>query len=183
MPWLTLSGSNYPCLKQIFMAPKMFEPLRFDCNLTLTHFSLETPQKLIGKQCRPRSDAAECSVCSRSTLFANSFTIFLQEYLNHAAWHTWDWHSTSVHYPYTDKEYILYSIGIRSWSKLRDNALSNKIASWLKSFCSDAKHSQFKNEKKRKKMTNIKTVHPLRWKAMTFIFDISLSCLSICTLN
>ena len=31
MPWLTLSGSNYPCLERISMVPKMFEPLRFDC--------------------------------------------------------------------------------------------------------------------------------------------------------
>ena len=31
MPWLTLSGSNYPCLERIYMVPKMFEPLRFDC--------------------------------------------------------------------------------------------------------------------------------------------------------
>ena len=30
--WLTLSGSNYPCLEQISMVPKMFEPLKFDCN-------------------------------------------------------------------------------------------------------------------------------------------------------
>ena len=30
MPWLTLSGSDYPCLERISMAPKMFEPLRFD---------------------------------------------------------------------------------------------------------------------------------------------------------
>ena len=33
MPWLTLSGSNYPCLEQISMVPKIFEPLRFDCTL------------------------------------------------------------------------------------------------------------------------------------------------------
>ena len=31
--WLTLSGSNYLCLEQIFMVPKMFEPLKFDCIL------------------------------------------------------------------------------------------------------------------------------------------------------
>ena len=31
MPWYTLSGSNYPCLEQISMVSKMFEPLRFDC--------------------------------------------------------------------------------------------------------------------------------------------------------
>ena len=30
-PWLTLSGSNYPCLEQFSMVPKMFEPLKFDC--------------------------------------------------------------------------------------------------------------------------------------------------------
>ena len=30
--WLTLSGSNYPCLEQISMVPKMFEPLKFDCS-------------------------------------------------------------------------------------------------------------------------------------------------------
>ena len=30
-PWLTLSGSNYPCLEQIFTVLKMFEPLKFDC--------------------------------------------------------------------------------------------------------------------------------------------------------
>ena len=27
-PWLTFSGSNYPCLEQISMVPKMFEPLK-----------------------------------------------------------------------------------------------------------------------------------------------------------
>ena len=27
----TLIGSNYPCLEQIFMVLKMFEPLKFDC--------------------------------------------------------------------------------------------------------------------------------------------------------
>ena len=27
----TLSGLNYPCLELIFMVPKVFEPLQFDC--------------------------------------------------------------------------------------------------------------------------------------------------------
>ena len=27
----TLDGSNYPCLELIFMVPKVFEPLKFDC--------------------------------------------------------------------------------------------------------------------------------------------------------
>ena len=29
----TLNGSNYPCLELIFMVPKVFEPLKFDCTL------------------------------------------------------------------------------------------------------------------------------------------------------
>ena len=49
----------------------------------LINCSLETPKRVIGKQCRPRSDATECNVCSGSPLFANSSSIFLQEYLNH----------------------------------------------------------------------------------------------------
>ena len=28
-----LIGSNYPCLELIFMVPKVFEPLKFDCNI------------------------------------------------------------------------------------------------------------------------------------------------------
>ena len=27
----TLSGLNYPCLELIFMVPKVYEPLKFDC--------------------------------------------------------------------------------------------------------------------------------------------------------
>ena len=30
--WSTLIGSNYPCLELILMVPKVFEPLKFDCN-------------------------------------------------------------------------------------------------------------------------------------------------------
>ena len=29
--WLTLISSNYPCLKHIFVVPKVFEPLKFYC--------------------------------------------------------------------------------------------------------------------------------------------------------
>ena len=36
----------------------------------LTHFSRETPKRVIGKQRRPSSDAAEHNVWSGSTLFA-----------------------------------------------------------------------------------------------------------------
>ena len=35
----TLIGSNYPCLELIFMVPKVFEPLKFDC--TYFRFGLE----------------------------------------------------------------------------------------------------------------------------------------------
>ena len=31
----TLIGSNYPCLELIFMVPKVFEPLKFDCILKI----------------------------------------------------------------------------------------------------------------------------------------------------
>ena len=41
---------------------------------TVTHFSMETPKMVIGKQCRPRS---ECSVWSGLPLFAYSLAIFL----------------------------------------------------------------------------------------------------------
>ena len=42
----------------------------------LTHYSLEAPKRVIGKQCRPRSDAAERGILSGSPLFANSSNIF-----------------------------------------------------------------------------------------------------------
>ena len=29
----TLNGSNYPCLELMFMVPKVFEPLKFHCNV------------------------------------------------------------------------------------------------------------------------------------------------------
>ena len=35
--WLPLNGSNYPCLEQISMVPKLFESLKFFC--TLNSFS------------------------------------------------------------------------------------------------------------------------------------------------
>ena len=33
----TLIGSNYPCLKLIFMVPQVFEPLKFNCICTMFH--------------------------------------------------------------------------------------------------------------------------------------------------
>ena len=32
-PCITLNGTNYQNLEQIYMVPKMFEPLKFDCIL------------------------------------------------------------------------------------------------------------------------------------------------------
>ena len=32
---VTFRGSNYRCLEQIFMVPKGFEPLKFDCSCLL----------------------------------------------------------------------------------------------------------------------------------------------------
>ena len=36
----TLIGSNYPCLELIFMAPKVFEPLKFHCIWNNIYFLL-----------------------------------------------------------------------------------------------------------------------------------------------
>ena len=44
----TLIGSNYPCLELIFMVPKVFEPLKFDCSsdiLESLHSSSGVPLK------------------------------------------------------------------------------------------------------------------------------------------
>ena len=30
--WLTFLGTNYPCLEDVSMVPKMFEPLKLDCS-------------------------------------------------------------------------------------------------------------------------------------------------------
>ena len=35
-----LIGSNYPCLELMFMVPKVFEPLKFDCILEESIFDL-----------------------------------------------------------------------------------------------------------------------------------------------
>ena len=43
--------------------------------LILNHFSLETHKRVIGKQCRPRSDATKCNIWSGSPLFENSVAI------------------------------------------------------------------------------------------------------------
>ena len=35
-----LTGSNYPCLELIFMVPKVFEPLKFDCIQIISYLCL-----------------------------------------------------------------------------------------------------------------------------------------------
>ena len=93
-PWLTLSSSNYPCLEQILMVPKMFEPLRFYCIIIIvfthlyvgnsfileaeTPFQTLTPSALsyLCKQCRPRWDGSLRAVSSGSTEFAILFEVF-----------------------------------------------------------------------------------------------------------
>ena len=45
----------------------------------LTHICLTSHERDIGKQCRPRSDAAERGVWSRSTLFALRTGIFVEQ--------------------------------------------------------------------------------------------------------
>ena len=44
----TLIGSNYPCLELIFMVPKVFEPLKFDCTLTTICISGVNPETIRG---------------------------------------------------------------------------------------------------------------------------------------
>ena len=41
-----------------------------------TVFTLSIRKTYLSKQCRPRSDAAECGVCSGSTLFATLPAVF-----------------------------------------------------------------------------------------------------------
>ena len=52
------------CLKQILLD-------------SLTHCCWDTPNRVFGKQCRPRSDTAECGIRSGSSLFANTSAILL----------------------------------------------------------------------------------------------------------
>ena len=59
--------------------------------ITLTHWSLEIPKRVTGKQCRPRS---ECGVWTGSPHFANSLAIFLYVYLNRIDRYTYNWNWT-----------------------------------------------------------------------------------------
>ena len=52
----TLIGLNYPCLQLIFMVPKVFEPLKFDCilwHLIWVHSVCIHPQKQISPDSIP----------------------------------------------------------------------------------------------------------------------------------
>ena len=81
-------SSDHTKWKEYYLA--YFQPKTTDIFLIslLTHCSWDTHKRIIGKQCRPRSDAAECYVWSGSPLFANSLAIFLQEYVDLIAGHT-----------------------------------------------------------------------------------------------
>ena len=46
----TLIGSNYPCLELIFMVPKVFEPLKFDCR-QLYMAIISNPKGIFAKSC------------------------------------------------------------------------------------------------------------------------------------
>ena len=35
---ITLISKNYPCLEHLFMVPKVFEPLKFDCSTCIRVF-------------------------------------------------------------------------------------------------------------------------------------------------
>ena len=43
----TLIGSNYPSLELIFMVPKVFEPLKFDCNWIFTVIIIKRDSLLV----------------------------------------------------------------------------------------------------------------------------------------
>ena len=62
----TLTGSNYFCLELIFMVPKVFEPLKFDCISTFmraTKYSTELND--LGKNLRKSEVSVErISVCN-----------------------------------------------------------------------------------------------------------------------
>ena len=52
--WLTRSGSNYSCLEQISMVPKMFEPLKFDCTFFFVYVCRAVKGLFIVKKCPTR---------------------------------------------------------------------------------------------------------------------------------
>ena len=59
---LTPSGSNYPCLEQISMVPKMFEPLKFDCrNKNKTN----ARKKKVKESKKCHSNEAQSSRCTK----------------------------------------------------------------------------------------------------------------------
>ena len=79
--WLTLSGSSYPCLEQISMVPKMFEPLKFDCilpswELNLRLLVLQSDAQLTAQWSPPPFSDAKCP---RKTLARNIQTVKLRK--------------------------------------------------------------------------------------------------------
>ena len=65
----TVSGSLQTAFVA-YLSDEMWNLYGFLYSLVLTHFSWETLKKVIVKQCKSRSDAAECSIWLGFTLFA-----------------------------------------------------------------------------------------------------------------
>ena len=79
--WLTLSGSNYPCLEQISMVPKMFELVKFDCilpswKLNLRLLFLQADAQLTAQWSPPPFSDAKSP---RKTLARNIQTVNLRK--------------------------------------------------------------------------------------------------------
>ena len=71
----TLIGSNYPCLELIFMVPKVFEPLKFDCSC-FACLAIEVIISLIRGHSFVQSDW-RLSVCSYNGVFLFAHAIHI----------------------------------------------------------------------------------------------------------
>ena len=69
----TLIGSNYPCLELIFMVPKVFESLKFDCNLFYRNNSLYCDTILTTTTLMLNKNCLVGSIISDSPVFDSHF--------------------------------------------------------------------------------------------------------------
>ena len=67
----TLIGSNYPCLELIFMVPKVFEPLKFDCISTNNLFVPKPTVPLTREETLPLSNIHDVHFFCRLKTFDN----------------------------------------------------------------------------------------------------------------
>ena len=51
----THTGSNYPCLELVFMVPKVFEPLKFDCIYIYIYIYRERERERYNKSTMPEN--------------------------------------------------------------------------------------------------------------------------------